>query len=95
MLTPKQKAILKSHANTISQRFQLGKGAMTASFVDMVDKALEAHELVKVSILKNSELDMDDVAETLTLELSCDIVQSIGRVLVLYRPSKHHPRHLI
>lgn len=95
MLTPKQKAILKSHANTISQRFQLGKGAMTESFVDMVDKALEAHELVKVSILKNSELDMDDVAETLTLELACDIVQSIGRVLVLYRPSKHHPRHLI
>jgi RNA-binding protein len=61
----------------------------------MLDKALEAKELIKVSLLQNSDLDKDEVAEELEKKLDCGIVQTIGRVIVIYRPSKKHKKIVI
>ncbi|MBQ1879306.1 MAG: YhbY family RNA-binding protein [Candidatus Enteromonas sp.] len=90
-LTPKQRAVLKGMANTIHDRYQFGKGEVDDAFVELIDKALEAKELIKVGLLQNAELTADEVAAELVKRLDCGLVQKIGRVIVLYRPSKKHP----
>jgi RNA-binding protein len=92
MLTPKQKATLKGLANSIHQRYLIGKGEVDDNIVKLLDTALESHELIKVGVLQNSEVDVDDLAASLAKKLSCDVVQTIGRVIVLYRKSKKNPR---
>lgn len=95
MLTPKQKAILKSHANAISQRHLLGKAEIDDAFLQSIDVALEAHELIKVGLLQTASYTPKEVGQQLEEALGCDVVQIIGKVIVIYRKSKKHPRNLI
>ena len=95
MLASKQKRILKGHANTISQRHLLGKEEIDEAFLSSIDAALEAHELIKVGLLQTTAYSPEEVGEILAEKLGCDVVQTIGRVVVIYRKSKKHPRNLI
>lgn len=52
-----------------------------------IGEALEKRELIKVSLLQNTDEIATDVAHILADEVHCQVVQIIGRVLVLYRPS--------
>ncbi len=90
--TPKQRAKLKGLANGISQRYLLGKSELDQSFLTMVDKALEAKELIKVGLLQSCEASPREVGEKLEEALGAYIVQTIGRIVILYRPSKKDPR---
>ena len=91
ILTPKQRAKLKAMANTIHDRYQFGKGEVDDAFVELIDKALEAKELIKVGLLQNAEISAEELANELVKKLDCGLVQKIGRVVILYRPSKKHP----
>lgn len=88
MLTGKQRSYLKSVAHNLDPIFQLGKNGLTENFVKQVDDALNAREIVKISVLKNSVLDPTDVAVELVQRLNAEFVQSIGRRFVIYRESK-------
>ena len=88
MLTGKQRSYLKSIAHNLDPIFQLGKNGLTENFVKQVDDALNAREIVKISVLKNSVLDPTDVAVELIQRLNAEFVQSIGRRFVIYRESK-------
>lgn len=88
MLTGKQRSYLKSVAHNLDPIFQLGKNGLTENFVKQVDDALNAREIVKISVLKNSVLDSTDVAVELVQRLNAEFVQSIGRRFVIYRESK-------
>ena len=79
MLTGKQRAYLRSLANGIDAIFQVGKNGVTPELRDTVHHALEARELVKISVLDNNML---------ASRTGADIVQVIGNKFVLYRPSK-------
>ena len=91
-LTPKQRAKLKGLANGITQRYLLGKSDLDASFLSLVDKALEAKELIKVGLLQSCEATPREVGEKLEEALGAYIVQTIGRIVVMYRPSKKDPK---
>jgi len=88
VLTGKQRSYLKSVAHNLDPIFQLGKNGLTENFVKQVDDALNAREIVKISVLKNSVLDPTDVAVELVQRLNAEFVQSIGRRFVIYRESK-------
>lgn len=94
-LTPKEKAKLKALANPLKASFSIGKEEPGEGYFKMLGEALEAHELVKVSINQNSNEEKEAVAELLEERLDCAIVQIIGRTIVIYRPSRKHPRNLI
>ena len=91
-LSPKQRAKLKGLANGISQRYLLGKSELDESFLTLIDKALEAKELIKVGLLQSCEASPREVGEKLEEALGAYIVQTIGRIVVLYRPSKKDPK---
>ena len=87
LLTGKQRSFLKGLANNIEPIFQLGKNGLSENFIRQVDDALEARELVKINVLKNSIEDTTEVASRLSEELNAEFVQSIGRRFVIYRES--------
>ncbi|HIU45568.1 MAG TPA: YhbY family RNA-binding protein [Candidatus Enteromonas pullicola] len=90
MLKGKQLSYLRGLANTIDHRYLLGKQEPDEAFLDQLDKALEANELIKVGILQNSESKPRELGEDICAKLGAELVQIIGRVIVLYRPSNKH-----
>ncbi len=92
MLTGKQKRFLRSKAMTMDALYQIGKEGLSDSFIAQIDDALEARELIKIKILKNSAEVAADVGDTLAGELGAEVAQIIGHTVVLYRKSEKKPR---
>ncbi|MCF0118040.1 MAG: YhbY family RNA-binding protein [Bacilli bacterium] len=91
MLTSKQKMQLKGLANTLSADYQIGKRVLNSSQIEMLDKALRARELIKVSVLKSICDEKMAIALDLSSDLNCEVVQIIGHVIVLYRANPQKP----
>ena len=87
-MTTKQRAYLKSLAMTMDPIFQAGKNSLTPEFVKAVSEALEARELIKVSVLKNCADDPKELAAVLAERTRSQVVQVIGKKIVLYREGK-------
>ena len=91
-ITSKQRAYLKSLAQKIDPIFQLGKNGLTPEITEAIDLALEAREIVKISVLQNCLEDPRDMAGRLSERTKSIVVQVIGKKIVLYRPSKKYPK---
>ena len=87
-MTSKQRAYLKSLAMTMDPIFQAGKNSLTPEFVKAVSEALEARELIKVSVLKNCADDPKELAVVLSERTRSQVVQVIGKKIVLYREGR-------
>ncbi|MCY0875971.1 MAG: ribosome assembly RNA-binding protein YhbY [Firmicutes bacterium] len=87
MLTSKQTAFLRSLAHAEPAILQIGKGGISENFLDQAGLALEARELVKISVLANAEATAAQASEELRDKLHAEVVQVIGRTVVLYRRS--------
>ncbi len=88
MITSKQRATLRAMANDIPAIFQIGKEGITENMVAQLSDALNARELIKISILQNSSVDANEAMQELCVALDAQPVQCIGRRLVIYRPAK-------
>ncbi|MGM9971804.1 MAG: YhbY family RNA-binding protein [Anaeroplasmataceae bacterium] len=86
MLTPKQKAYLKSLANPLKPVFQIGKDGISDEMKYSIVNCLMKNELIKVSILQNSDCTMEEACEIFE-DVNIEIVQTIGRTIVLYKKS--------
>ena len=89
MLSGKQKRYLRGLASCDKTIFQIGKDALSDNLTEQVDHASEARELVKISVLKNSPVDIEETAFDLARLTDSELVQIIGRTIVLYRPSRN------
>jgi RNA-binding protein len=84
----KQRSYLSGLAANETAIFQIGKSSLTPEVVAAVAEALEARELVKVSVLKNCADDPKDLGEMLAERTRSEIVRVIGRKIVLYKKAK-------
>ena len=91
MLTQSQKKQLKSLAAKLETKYQLGKKEISDTLIDMINKALTAHELIKIDVMKGYEGEMEPLAMDLSLRLKAEVVQIVGRVIVLFRRNKEKP----
>lgn len=89
MLTGSQKRHLRSLANTTRALFQVGKEGVSPNLINTLKDSLEAHELIKISVLKSCSEEVREVAFDLASGTHSEIVQIIGRTIVIYRKSKH------
>jgi RNA-binding protein len=87
-MTSKQRAYLKGLAMTMDPIFQIGKSSLTPEITGAVDEALEARELIKIHVLKNCADDGKTLAQMLAERTRSQVVQVIGKMIVLYRPAK-------
>lgn len=95
MLTPKNKAQLKKLANHLKPQMNLGKGEIDANVITSINNSLEAHELIKIKVLQNSNEMCSDMADIIVSKTGCELVDIIGRTLILYKPSKKNPRIIL
>lgn len=94
MLTTKQKTYLRKIAQTKKALFQVGKDQIGDNLVKTLMDSLEAHELVKISLLKSCSITIDEAAIELAARTHSEIIQIIGRTVVLYRRSKKNKLEL-
>ena len=92
MLTSKQRAYLRGLANGESAIMQIGKGGVGENLVKTVSDALEARELIKLSVLENCDYTVREAAEALAESTKADVVCVIGRKAILYRESVNHKK---
>lgn len=90
MLNSKQRAYLKRLANTIPSILQVGKGGLDENYIKQLDEMLEARELIKGNVLKNTLFTAREAAEELAEAVGADVVVCLGNRFVLYRPSKEN-----
>lgn len=87
-MTSKDRAYLRSLANTIEPIFQVGKGGISDNLIKQVDDALEARELIKLTVLETSPEDGIDIGNELSEKTNSILVQVVGRKITLYRKRK-------
>lgn len=93
-MTTKQRAYLKGLAMTMDPIFQIGKSSMTPEFTKAIAEALEARELIKISVLKNCADDPKELASMLAERTHSQVVQVIGKKLFFIKKEKIRIRRL-
>lgn len=92
MLSPKQKRELKALASTLTVRYQIGKNEISDTLIVMLDKALTAHELIKIDVMKGCSLPIMEIALDISNKLNAELVHVMGRVIILFRRNKDNPK---
>lgn len=91
-MTSKQRAYLKGLAMNIDPIYQVGKSSLSPELTKGLDEALEARELIKITVLKNCMDDPKEIAQVIAERTRSEVVQVIGKKIVLYRESKDKKR---
>lgn len=94
MLNSKQRAVLRANATKIDAVFQIGKGGVADAAIKSIDDALEARELIKISVLDNSDVNVRSAADEIARATSSDVVAVIGRKIVLFRESSKQEKRI-
>jgi len=84
-LTARERAHLKARAHALEPRVQVGQAGLSDAVVAEIDRALTAHELIKVRILADRDV-RDEIAEAICARTDSAPVQQVGKVLVVWRP---------
>ncbi|WP_166238448.1 ribosome assembly RNA-binding protein YhbY [Paenibacillus turpanensis] len=90
MLSGKQKRYLRSMAHHLDPIFQVGKEGVSGHMITSIGQALERRELIKVSVLNNCGEDRTEVANDIAKGADAELVQVIGRTIVLYKESENY-----
>ena len=94
-MTSKQRAYLKGLAMTMEPILQVGKASVTPEVTASVEEALIARELIKINVLQNCDADLKELASVLAERTRSQVVQVIGRKIVLYKEGKDEKKKII
>lgn len=94
-MTTKERAHLKSLASTMNPIFQVGKSSITPEFTDAIREAIDARELIKLTVLKNCMDDPREIAEMLAERTGSEVIQVIGKKIVLYKENKDKKNKIV
>jgi len=91
MLKGKQKRFLRALASSIEPVVQIGKFGLGDNALASIEEALAARELIKIKVLKNSPQEPQEVADAVVVKNRAELVQLIGRNIIIYRPIPDKP----
>ncbi|MBP3620709.1 MAG: ribosome assembly RNA-binding protein YhbY [Lachnospiraceae bacterium] len=94
-MTSKQRAYLKGLAMNINPIINVGKASLTPELTEAVNEALEKRELVKIGVLKNCMDDPNAIAQAMAERTRSEVVQVIGKKIVLYKKAKKDPKIIL
>lgn len=92
MLKGKQRAYLRSIANTLKPTTQIGKEGVTENFLSQLDDMLISREIVKVTILETAGLETKETANFVCEALRVEFVQAIGSKFTVYKKNMENPK---
>jgi RNA-binding protein len=84
---------LRGHAHALSPVVQIGKEGLTPAVIRQVTGALHDHELIKVKLGGETPADRFAMAERLAEQPGVNVVQIVGRVIVLYKRHPQQPQY--
>lgn len=91
-MTGKQRASLRKIAATLQPIFQIGKQGVTENLMKQLDDALEAREIIKITILETAGENTKELCNEIAEALNAEPVQAIGSKFTIYRRSKNNPK---
>ena len=91
-MTSKQRAYLRGLANTIDAIFQVGKGGVSDVLLEQLNNAIEARELVKISVLETAPGSAKELAEEIAQGTNSVVVQTVGNKITLFRQKKKNSK---
>ena len=94
-MTSKQRAYLKSLASNLDSIFQVGKSSLTPELTEAIGEAFNTRELIKIAVLKNCFDDPREIAEMVAERTHAQVVQVIGKKIVLYKENKDNKKIIL
>lgn len=91
-MTSKQRAYLMSLASNLNPIFQIGKSSLTPELTEAIGEAFNNRELIKIAVLKNCFDDPKEIAQIVAERTHSQVIQVIGKKIVLYKPDKDKPQ---
>ena len=92
MINAKQRAYLRSLAQTINPIFQVGKNGITDTLIEDLVNALTARELIKITILNTTPENKNEIAKAISEKTNSEFVQLVGNKLTLYKQNTNNPK---
>lgn len=87
-LTPAQRQYLKGLAHPLSPVIIIGEKGLTEAVLKETERALAAHELIKIKAGSDQKETRGQWLEQICVELGASPVQQIGKILVIYRAAE-------
>ena len=94
-MTSKQRAYLKGLAMDMEPIMQIGKLSITPENIESISEVFHTHELIKIAVLKNCADNPKELAQTISERTRSQVVQVIGKKIVLYKPFKKNPKIIL
>ena len=87
-LTPAERGELRSQAHGLKPVVLIGDAGLTPAVMKEIDAGLNVHGLIKVRVFGDDREARVGMYEAICAELDAAPIQHIGKLLVVYRPSK-------
>lgn len=81
----KDKMALKARAHQLHAVVLIGQNGLTQEVITETNRNLDAHELIKVQVAGDDRTARVSIAEALCSATGAELIQHIGKQLVLYR----------
>lgn len=94
-MTSKDRAYLRGIANSMDAIFQVGKAGITDNLIKQIDDALEARELIKITVLETAPEFANETSEKLAQSTNSTVVQVVGKKITLYRKNEKESKYNI
>ena len=91
-MTSKERAYLRGLANTIDPIFQVGKGGISDVLLEQLNNAIEARELIKITVLETAPGSAKELAEEIAQGINSVVVQTVGNKITLFRQKKKNSK---
>lgn len=88
MLTTKDIKAFRAKAHHLNPVVQIGQHGLTEAVVNEIDIALTAHELIKIRIANDDKVERMEMAEEICQRVCADLIQQIGKIIIIYRESE-------
>jgi len=86
MLSGKEKRQLRAEANQLKPSVMIGKEGVTPRLMDFLEESFNKRELVKLKVLESCPQEIGKIAGQICTLKNSELVQILGRTLLLYRP---------
>jgi len=92
-MTSKQRAYLRGQANTMEPIFQIGKSGLSENLIKQLFDAIEARELIKITVLETAPDDVKSLAIEIANNTNSEVIQTIGNKITLFRQKEKNSRY--
>ena len=92
-MTSKQRAYLRGQANTMEPIFQIGKSGLSENLIKQLYDAIEARELIKITVLETAPDDVKNLAVEIAEKTNSELIQTIGNKITLFRQKEKNSRY--